>query len=99
MADKTVTIEVTGPDVVIDGALDAFVRQHGWADSVGVDEKGQPVPNPETKELKARTVIRQFMIDSIKAWNIRQAEVAARAAAVGASESALDTTKMTLELK
>lgn len=93
MAEKTITIEITGDEAVIVPALDAFVKQYGWTEEI--DGK----PNPETKEVKARAILRQFMIEVIKAYNIKQAEKLAREQAGSQTDSALDLTVMTLEVR
>lgn len=85
MTDKTITITLTGPDAVITPSLDAFVRQYGWTEQA-----------EETREAKARLIIRQFIMDTVKAYNIDQARTAAATAAQSQTEQAIDLTTLTL---
>lgn len=82
---KTITLEITGEDAVIDAALDAFVRQYGWTEET-----------EETQVEKARAVLRGFIMETVKAHNIKAAEDLARSAAATETEAALDTTTMTV---
>lgn len=93
MADKTVTVTITGPEEVMDPAIDSFVRQYGWTEEV------DGVPTTETKEERARAILRGFMIDVIKAYNIKQAELFVRETATTQSDQALDATTMTLVIE
>lgn len=94
MADKTITIELTGPAEVIDPSLVAVCKQNGWQEQVTVN--GELVDNPLTKEDKARDVIRTFLMESVKAYNIEQARIAAAQAAASETAAAIDLTTLTL---
>lgn len=96
MADKTIEIQITGPEEVIDPSLDSFVKFHGWTEQIFDGENW--VGNTETKELCARRVIRQFVIDCIKAESAKEAQQAATEQARAAVDGAIDLTTMTLQV-
>lgn len=83
-------MDITGDESIIDAAINAFVRQHGWTDEVNGE------PNPVTKTEAARTILLQFIMDTVTAYNTEQAAAAARIAAAEATETALYSTVMTL---
>lgn len=87
MEPKTLTLELTGPAAVIDAALDAFARQHGWRDA---DADG---PQADF----ARLALRRFLLESVTAWNVRAAQLAAADAAAGQTEAAMDLATLTLD--
>jgi len=90
MTDKTINLEITGDEAVIDAAMDSFVKQNGWTEQVNGE------PNPVSKENKAREVLRAFIMQTVAAYNINQAQIAAREAAAAQTATALDLTTMTL---
>lgn len=103
MADKTVRIEVSGPEEIIVPAVEAIARTYGWTDLVRDEEQesptyGQMIPNPEPQETVVRTATRTFWMEIIKAYNAEQAAKAARAAALAQSDAAIMATTMTLEV-
>ncbi len=85
MTDKTINLAITGVAEVIDAAMDAFVRQNGWTEE-----------SEQTKEEKAREVLRAFIMQTVEAYNVNQAQIAAREAAAAQTAAALDLTTMTL---
>jgi hypothetical protein len=85
MTDKTINLAITGDETVIDAAMDAFVRQNGWTEE-----------STETMNEKAKEVLRAFMMQTVEAYNITQAEIAAREAAVAQTAAAFDLTSMVL---
>lgn len=91
MANKTITIAIIGPEEVVTPSLEAFARKYGWHEAM-VDAEGEPV----TKESVARLAIRQFIMDTVKSYNIEQAQIAAAAAAEAATSEAIDLTALTL---
>lgn len=91
MADKTVNLEITGNEQVIDAAMDAFVKQNGWVETL---PNGNA--NPQTKEQKAREVLRAFIMQTVEAYNVNQAQIAAAEAARAQTGAALDLTTMVL---
>lgn len=103
MADKTVRIEVVGPEEVVVPAIDAIARTYGWTEMVTDTDLESPtfqqqIPNPESKEAVVRGATRAFWMEIIKAYNAEQASKAAREAALQQSEEAIMATTMTLEV-
>jgi hypothetical protein len=96
VADKTIQISIAGPEEVIDPSLDSFVGYHGWAAEVFDGENW--VGNTETREQCARRVIRQFIIDCIKAQSAIEAQALAAEQARQAVDGAIDLTTMTLDV-
>ena len=90
MEPRTSTIELTGPASVIDPALDTFARMGGWRETV------DGAPNPESREERARLMVRQFIMQTVEAGNVKAAQEAARLAAQAATAQAIDATTMTL---
>jgi hypothetical protein len=90
---KTVRIAMSGPGEVVDTCLDAFVRLHGWTDTVGGE------PNPVSQAEKARRVLFAYILDSVKFYQRQQAEAAAIAAAHAAVEQLVPLTSLTLEVE
>lgn len=88
MTDKTINLAITGDESVIDAAMDAFVKQNGWAEDSEL-----------TKEQKAREVLRAFIMETVAAYNVNQAQIAAREAAATQTAAALDLTTMTLTVE
>lgn len=91
MADKTITITVAGPEEVVTPSLEAFARKYGWHEGM-TDMDGDPV----SQETVARGAIRQFVMDTVKSYNIEQAQLAAATAAEAATSQAIDLTTMVL---
>lgn len=91
MANKIITITITGPEEVVTSSLEAFARKYGWHEAM-TDVEGEPV----TKESVARTAIRQFIMDTVKSYNIEQAQAAAAAVAEAATSEAIDLTTLKL---
>lgn len=91
MAQKKLVLELVGEDVVIDGAVDAFVRQNGWT-----EESKDADGNPISKNEKARLVIRQFFLDTVTAWNVEAAKQTAANAAVQQTQTIIDLAELTL---
>jgi hypothetical protein len=85
MTDKAINLAITGDEAVIDAAMDAFVKQNGWTED-----------STQTKEQKAREVLRVFIMETVTAYNINAAQIAAREAAQTQTAAALDLTTMTL---
>jgi hypothetical protein len=93
MPQKTVTIAIVGDQQLIEGALDAFARQHGWQATMAEAEP------PVTREEFARSVILKFITDSVTIYQADQAAQAARQQAAAATEQALMTgAVLTLEI-
>lgn len=88
MTDKTINLAITGDAAVIEGAMDAFVKQNGWTEE-----------SEQTQEEKAREVLRAFIMETVRAYNINQAQFAAREAAASQTAAALDLTTMTLTVE
>lgn len=88
MTDKTINLAITGPAPYIDAALDSFVKQNGWTEDSEL-----------TKEQKAREVLRAFIMQTVEAYNITQAQQAARDAAAAQTAAALDLTTMILTVE
>lgn len=89
MTDKTIKIELIGEQSLIDGGIAAFCLQHGYQLTVE-NEEGQEVQNTQPFLDYARGVLSNFMRDSIKAYNIEQARLAAEQAALDAATQSLD---------
>jgi hypothetical protein len=85
MTNKTINLAITGNEAVIDAAMDAFVRQNGWTEE-----------SEQSKNEKAREVLRGFIMETVTAYNINQAQIAAREAAAAQTAAALDLTTMVL---
>lgn len=88
MTDKVINLAITGNAAIIDAAMDAFVKQNGWTEE-----------SEQTKEQKAREVLRAFIMETVTAYNINQAQIAARESAQAQTEGALDLTTMTLTVE
>lgn len=88
MTNKTINLAITGVAEVIDAAMDAFVRQNGWTEE-----------SEQTKEEKAREVLRNFIMQTVEAYNVNQAQIAAREAAAAQTAAALDLTTMVLTVE
>ncbi|NDC56926.1 MAG: hypothetical protein EBZ69_09020 [Alphaproteobacteria bacterium] len=84
MADKTITIQITGPSQIIDASMLAIVRNNGWIEG-----------DPLTVEQKGREVVRAFLIQQAQQWNARQALLAAEQQTF----EAVDATTMTLSVQ
>lgn len=90
--DKTVTMAITGDEQIIDSALDAFVRQHGWVDTINDS------PNPQTQTEAARAILLRFILETVSTYNADQAAKLARTDAASQTEAALYSTVMTLDV-
>lgn len=90
MTDKTITIEITGEETVIDAALEAFVKQNGWAEIVNGE------PNTVTQMDKAEQVLKSFFGQTVTAYQTNMAADAARQLAAEQAAAALDLTTMTV---
>lgn len=91
--EKTISIQIVGAEQVIDSALDAFVRQHGWTDTINGE------PNPVSKTDMARSVLMKFITETVSAYTSEQAAKAAREQAAVQTADALRTAAMSLELR
>jgi hypothetical protein len=85
---KIINLQIFGEAEVIDAAMDAFVKQNGWTEE-----------SDETKEDKARLVLRAFIMETVKAYNINQTQIQAREVAEAQTASALDLTTMILTIE
>ncbi len=85
MTNKTINIAITDNEAVIDAAMDAFVRQNGWTEE-----------SEQSKNEKAREVLRDFIMETVTAYNITQAQNAATQAAKAQTAAAFDLTTMVL---
>lgn len=95
MAQKEFTLKLYGPEEIMDPAIIAFCKQNGWTEKVFVN--GEEIDNPTTLVMKTREVMRAFILETVKAWNISQArEQAARQASIQ-TETAI-TNGVTLEI-
>lgn len=89
---KKLVLTLEGIPSSVDAALDSFVRQYGWTEDTK-DSEGNPV----TKEAKATEVIRQYLLDSVIAYNVDAAKKAAETAARTQTEQRfVDDTDLTL---
>ena len=86
--DKIINLQISGVAEVIDAAMDAFVKQNGWTEE-----------SEETKEKKARLILRAFIMETVSAYNINQAQIQAREAAQAQTAQALDLTTMILTIE
>ncbi|NDG03595.1 MAG: hypothetical protein EB119_10505 [Synechococcaceae bacterium WBB_34_004] len=84
MADKTITIQITGPAQIIDASMLAIVRNNGWTEG-----------DPLTVDQKGREVVRAFLIQQAQQWNARQALLQAEQQ----TSEAVDATTMTLSVQ
>ena len=94
---KTITIEITGDGDIIEAALDSFVRQQGWTDTVMLE--GETVPNPVSKADAGRQAIMRFIMENVAAYNGEAAAIAAKAQAIEASTTAMYQTVLTLTVE
>lgn len=85
MADKTITVTMTGPEGVVTSSLDAFVRQHGWAEG-----------GPLTREQFARQVLFDFILAGVRAYSVSRAQALAGEQAVRAVDAQASLTTLSL---
>lgn len=90
MTDKTLTLTVTGDQAVVDDALDAFARHHGWVEQV-TDSNGITINNPVSKLQQTENVLRAYIAGGVQEFRKVAAAEAALAAAEAATGAALDT--------
>jgi hypothetical protein len=83
MADKTITITMTGPEEIVLPSLDAFVRQHGWSE-------GHPLAPVQF----ARQVLREFILAGVRSFSVSQAQALAGQQAVQAVEAQASQTSI-----
>lgn len=80
MSTITRTISFTGDETIINGAIDALVYHNGYKDDSGV-----------TKLEFAKDLIRQYVRANVEAYQVIQAQAAARVAAAEAVASQLNS--------
>jgi hypothetical protein len=88
MANRSLTMILTGPAELVDAGVDAVARTYGWKD--GPDET-------RTKEDVVREAIRRFLRETVTAFNMQAAREQAAAAAQEQTTGALDALEMTLQ--
>lgn len=86
MADKTIRVTMTGPAEIVDASLDSFARLHGWNEGI----------QGLTKETVAQAALFKFILESVRTWNIQQAQTQAAQLAAAAVDAQVPQT--TLEL-
>jgi hypothetical protein len=97
---KEFVLTISGPDAVIDGALDAYVRRYGWTATVPGDSEEEPTkPHPMTQEQYARFALRAHVMDAVTSQFVADAKSQAEAVAKAGASAAIDTTTMTLEVR
>ena len=84
---KSIVITITGDAAIIDPALDAFAKQHGWT-----------LESEKTQEDYARDVLLRFIVETVSAYNSCQAAMAASQQAASQTQEALYNTVMTLSV-
>ena len=65
-------ITFTIPQVQAQRAIDGVAYNNGYRDTVP-DQDGAMIPNPQSKAAFAKEVIRQFIIDNVRAYETRTA--------------------------
>jgi hypothetical protein len=88
MSNKIINLQISGVAEVIDAAMDAFVKQNGWSED-----------SEDTKEDRARSILRAFIMETVTAYNINQAQIQARQIAEAQTSQALDLTTMILTIE
>lgn len=92
-----ITITLDGDQTIVEAGVDAFAKQNGWEETV-FNEEGNEVANPVSKLEYAEGVLRAYFRETITAWNIKQAETAAREQAKAQTESSLDQTSISVSV-
>lgn len=72
-----------------DAIIDAVCSMGGYQATIGTDEQGQPIPNPQSKQAFFNKRIEQFLRDNYKAYKVSTAEKAAKATAEAAAGAEL----------
>lgn len=72
-----------------DALIDAVCLMGGYQATIGTNEQGQPIPNPQSKQAFFNKRIEQFLRDNYKAAKISTAEKAAKATAEAAAYAEL----------
>jgi hypothetical protein len=72
-----------------DALIDAVCLMGGYQATIGTNEQGQPIPNPQSKQAFFNKRIEQFLRDNYKAAKISTAEKAAKATAEAAADAEL----------
>ena len=62
-------------------AINGVAYQNHYQDEIE-DENGEMIPNPENKGVFCRRMIKEYIINNVKAWEANQAAEAARLAAI-----------------
>lgn len=77
------TISITIPDGVAARVTNGLAGQYGYKAIIPApNPTDPPVPNPESKAQFARRMVRQFIHESVRAYEASQASNTARDAAV-----------------
>lgn len=87
MATQVISFTITGTQANLTAALDSFVYQHNYQDTLANGD-----PNPESKLDFFKRKVREFAKDSIKAYNIRTSADTAKATAAAAVDANLGFT-------
>ena len=72
------TIEIADEDV--NRVLNAMAKNYNRPDTI-IDDNGDEVDNPETVAQFANRIVRQFLAENVKAYEVKEAKRAAAAQA------------------
>lgn len=72
-----------------DAVIDAFALMRGYQATVGNDEQGQPIPNPQSKQAFFNAELTRYIRETYKAAKVSAAERAAKATAETAADAEL----------
>jgi len=101
MADKTLSISITGDEQIIEPALAAFCFQGGYRDDVYVlNEEGdsEVVPNPVTMLDFAKQRLSEFFRNEVAQYNVAQAQKQAADTAQAQTLGAMDLVTMNVTI-
>ena len=94
MADKTITLNISGDEAFVDSGLDSFVRESGWSEQ-SINENGDPISQIDF----AKEILSEYFRSKVSKHNAKQAALTAENAARQASDAALDAIIMTASIE
>lgn len=89
----TLEFSFTTTTANITRAIQGVAYQNKYQDEIDdPDNPGEMIPNPETKAQFAKRMIKEYIINNVRAWEANQAADAARTAAIEAVEDEVEIT-------
>jgi len=98
MADKTITLSISGPEEILIPTLESFAAYYGWEAQVK-DDQGDLIPNPVSQFEKAEQILHGFIFEAASVQEVNKVQDAARKAAVLQKESAMNQTSVAIAIK